>query len=109
MPVLDSFRLDGKVAVVTGGNRGLGRAFAGALGEAGASIAILARDTARSAAAVRELTDAGIRAQAFRADVARRPVGTSTSASRSGNAATVRARFAPIVSPSSGWSDAPWA
>jgi len=73
MPVLDSFRLDGKVAVVTGGNRGLGRAFAGALGEAGASIAILARDTARSAAAVRELTDAGIRAQAFRADVARRP------------------------------------
>ena len=43
MTVLDTFTLRGKVAVVTGGNRGLGRAFAHALGEAGASIAILAR------------------------------------------------------------------
>ena len=48
MTVLDSFRLDGKVAVVTGGNRGLGHAFAKALREAGASVAIAARDEARS-------------------------------------------------------------
>jgi NAD(P)-dependent dehydrogenase (short-subunit alcohol dehydrogenase family) len=34
MTVLDCFRLDGKVAVVTGGNRGLGLAFARALREA---------------------------------------------------------------------------
>jgi NAD(P)-dependent dehydrogenase (short-subunit alcohol dehydrogenase family) len=47
--VLDSFRLDGKVAVVTGGNRGLGEAFARALGEAGARVAIAARDPDRSA------------------------------------------------------------
>src|SRR2546423_2282338 len=73
MPVLDSFGLGGRVAVVTGGNRGLGRAFATALGEAGASVAILARDTARSDAAVRELTGQGIRAAAFFGDVARRP------------------------------------
>ena len=48
MQVLDAFALTGRVAVVTGGNRGLGRAFALALGEAGASVAILARDTAKS-------------------------------------------------------------
>ena len=55
MAVLDSFRLDGKVAVVTGGNRGLGEAFARALGEAGARVAIAARDEDRSASVAREL------------------------------------------------------
>lgn len=55
MAVLDSFRLDGKVAVVTGGNRGLGQAFARALGEAGARVAIAARDQGRSEAVAGEL------------------------------------------------------
>ncbi len=55
MTVLDSFRLDGKVAVVTGGNRGLGQAFARALGEAGARVAIAARDAARSEVVAGEL------------------------------------------------------
>src|SRR5262249_22941288 len=41
--VLDRFRLDGRVAVVTGGARGLGRAIADALGSAGADVAISAR------------------------------------------------------------------
>jgi 2-dehydro-3-deoxy-D-gluconate 5-dehydrogenase len=41
--ILDSFRLDGQVAVVTGGNRGLGQGCAIALAEAGADIALLGR------------------------------------------------------------------
>jgi NAD(P)-dependent dehydrogenase (short-subunit alcohol dehydrogenase family) len=53
--VLDRFRLDGKVAVVTGGNRGLGRAFVGALREAGAEVAIAARDQPRSEQVASEL------------------------------------------------------
>jgi NAD(P)-dependent dehydrogenase (short-subunit alcohol dehydrogenase family) len=48
MSVLDAFRLDGKVAVVTGGNRGIGLALAQALGEAGARVVIAARDRERS-------------------------------------------------------------
>ena len=69
MSVLDSFAVPDQVAVVTGGNRGLGRAFARALGEAGAVVAILARDEAASARTVAELADNGIRAAAFTADV----------------------------------------
>ena len=53
--VLDRFRLDGKVAVVTGGNRGLGHAFARALREAGARVAIAARDQGRSERVADEL------------------------------------------------------
>ena len=72
MGVLDTFRLDGKVAVVTGANRGLGYAFATALGEAGASLALIARDTAKTAEAVASLEARGMRVSAHRADVARR-------------------------------------
>jgi len=69
MTVLDTFSLAGKVAVVTGGNRGLGQAFVHALGEAGASIAILARDADKSAEVVAELSDKGITAASFEGDV----------------------------------------
>ncbi len=55
MSVLDAFRLDGRVAVVTGGNRGLGFAFARALGEAGARVAIAARDPGQNAEAAAAL------------------------------------------------------
>ncbi len=39
--VLDRFRLDGRTAIVTGGSRGIGRAIALALGEAGADVAVI--------------------------------------------------------------------
>jgi NAD(P)-dependent dehydrogenase (short-subunit alcohol dehydrogenase family) len=72
MSVLDTFRLDGQVAVVTGGNRGLGKAFALALGQAGARVAILARDTAMTDAALRDLAQRGVAAAGFAADVTQR-------------------------------------
>jgi len=41
--ILDKFRLDGKTAVVTGGTKGIGKAIAIALAEAGADIAVVSR------------------------------------------------------------------
>ncbi len=68
--VLDRFRLDGKVALITGGARGLGRTMASALAEAGADIALAgrSRDTCQAAAAgIAAATGKTVRA--FAADV----------------------------------------
>ena len=43
MNVFDQFKLDGKVALITGGSRGLGLEMAVALSQAGAQIALMAR------------------------------------------------------------------
>ena len=59
MGILDRFKLDGKVAVVTGASSGLGVAFAKALAEAGADVAIGARRVERLADTAALVTEAG--------------------------------------------------
>src|SRR6478752_1578617 len=65
----ERFDLGGKVAVVTGGNGGIGLGMARGLAEAGAGIAIVGRNEAKSAAAVAELKQAGTKAISVTADV----------------------------------------
>jgi len=71
MSVLDSLRLDGKVALVTGGSRGLGLQIAHGLGEAGATVAITARKREGLAHAERELQASGIRATSAPCDISK--------------------------------------
>src|SRR6476659_9548963 len=63
------FNLGGKVAIVTGGNGGIGLGMARGLAEAGAAVAIVGRNEAKSAAAVAELERGGARAISVAADV----------------------------------------
>ena len=69
MAVLDAFDLTGKTAVVTGGNTGLGEAFAKALAEAGAGVALAARSRERSEAVADEIRAPGGNAIAVGLDV----------------------------------------
>ena len=68
-PGIGAFSVSGRRALVTGGSRGLGLAFARALGQAGAEVAILARDPDANAAAVAALAAEGIQAYAVAADL----------------------------------------
>jgi NAD(P)-dependent dehydrogenase (short-subunit alcohol dehydrogenase family) len=66
---LSVFRLDGKVALVTGGGSGIGRAAAVALAGAGAAVALLDLDPVRAASAADEIAAAGRAASSHTADV----------------------------------------
>ena len=71
-PILHSFRLDGKVALVTGGARGLGQTMATALAEAGADVALAGRSLETTEATAGGIASAtGRRARGFAADVTR--------------------------------------
>ncbi len=63
------FDLTGRTALVTGGNGGIGLGMARGLGEAGATVIIVARNAEKSAAALRELQAAGVRAESLPCDV----------------------------------------
>jgi NAD(P)-dependent dehydrogenase (short-subunit alcohol dehydrogenase family) len=71
MTVLDLFRLDGKIALVTGGSRGLGFQIAEALGEVGACVAITARREEGLREAVSKLQACGITAMSVRCDISK--------------------------------------
>jgi 2-dehydro-3-deoxy-D-gluconate 5-dehydrogenase len=66
--ILDLFRLDGQVALVTGGDRGLGQALAIALAQAGADVAIVSR-SGRGDATVAAVATAGRRCISLAADL----------------------------------------
>lgn len=66
-------KLSGRVAVVTGASRGLGRAISLALAGAGACLALVGRDVTRLDETAREAAAAGAEAQIFRADVSQEP------------------------------------
>jgi 3-oxoacyl-[acyl-carrier protein] reductase len=65
--------LEGKVSLVSGASRGIGKAIAKALAAQGAFVVLGARDTARLAEVVGEIAAAGGRAEAVALDVADRP------------------------------------
>ena len=69
MAILDSFRLDGQVAVVTGGGKGIGRGIALCLAEAGADVAVASRNVADLKDVVREIEQRGRKGLAVPTDV----------------------------------------
>jgi NAD(P)-dependent dehydrogenase (short-subunit alcohol dehydrogenase family) len=69
MPTTNLFDLSGRVAVVTGGNGGIGRGIALGLAQAGAAVAVLARNEEKNQRVTSELQALGVAALAVRVDV----------------------------------------
>ena len=74
MNVIDQFRLDGKIALVTGCKRGIGRAMAQALAEAGADLIGVSKSLESSGSEVeKEVLALGRKFRAYAADFSQRP------------------------------------
>ena len=71
MSVEHLFNLEGRVALVTGGNGGLGLGMALGLAEAGAHIAVAARNTEKTARALSQIEAIGVKALGLTADISR--------------------------------------
>ena len=69
MAAPEMFNLDGRVAVVTGGNGGIGRGIALGLAAAGAAVAVLARNADKNEAVLGELRALNAASIALRLDV----------------------------------------
>lgn len=70
MNVMEQFRLDGRTALVTGGTKGLGRAMAEGLAEAGAEVAIVSRHADEAAAVAQHIeAHTGRRCRGYACDV----------------------------------------
>lgn len=70
MSIIDSFRLDGRVALVTGASRGIGAGIAEGFAEAGADLALVARSKDDLEKVAQKARDLGRRVQVIPADVA---------------------------------------
>ena len=69
--ILDWFKLDGSVALVTGGGMGIGKAYSQALGEAGAKVALVDFNTKVADETAQELSKEGIDVMVVKADVSK--------------------------------------
>jgi gluconate 5-dehydrogenase len=69
MNVIDLFRLEGKVAIVTGGSKGLGFWMAEGLAEAGADVVLCARKLEPCEEAAKAIAEIGVRSLAVGCDV----------------------------------------
>lgn len=73
MNALNQFSLSGKVAIVTGSSRGIGRAIAEALAGAGAAVAVTGRNRERTERVAGEIAEAGATSLAVPSDISKAP------------------------------------